>query len=1025
MNSCEPLQAKKNLCGSYCRKQSVFYKVVGLILMTLVAGVSFGQQTTFLPLTKLETKDGLSSPNVRKIVQDKYGFMWFATQDGLNRFDGSRFVRYISASPDPSHAILESDVYDLGFDESGDHLWCLTAYGGLSKINVGTGVVVATFPITTHPVSKNKLWFKSMSISRGSAYIGTDEGLVIKFNLSSYKTEHLFNANETYKVKGAVDKVFADEYGYCWLMISENGIRIIDTTFTGHHGFFSKMDLGFAPDSACQFNGLCEINNELLITSTAGLVNTDIKNRSLIKNDKSRYRFPDAISKNTLHCISASDKNIFLSGSNGLFKLNTVTNELSKLVFSKNFDDRKWLTLTYSIYQTGESIWIGSQYGVGWIKDIDPYFTGYYNSMNGKGIKIEHSITLCNANDSVVVACADDGLYFANHRSGTINKFNVLDFFYHAFKGPSGYIIASAYSKGLHVADQKGNLVSLTTVFPELASIKDDLLISSETLDDSVYFMASQNQKGIYIWNYRKKIVRILSTTSNPALRSNVINRLFLDSHKRLWIIGDNTVSIFSPYTNQITHLDLINPRTKQPLSINMDICEAGGRFWMATYGTGIVELTDKGVLNQIFSAKDGINNLGLYKIFKLNDSILITSSNNGLSVLNINNKKIVNYFEESGLQSNNFEETSGCFNDQYIFLGGMRGFTRIDRKKFSIQNDSRPLFFSSIQIHEPTGIFDTSDLALKKINIPSNSVQVVVNFSSLNFSAPEKNIFRYRIREQSENWNALDHQNFVSLSPFSPGSYHLEVSAANETEVWSKPIELDLIVLPKWHQTWLFKILIALVIAAIFYALYKFRINHLRKEEKIRNQVAGDLHDELGSTLNSVKIFTSLALMEKDNKSHLEKIKEATQYAIASVKDIIWVLDDKRDTLDHLLSRINQFARPLCEAAGISYKQQSDDGHENYKLGKEEKRNLYMIIKESINNSIKYSDATLIELLIKNKGGKLTISISDNGKGFDKNEIASGYGLKNIMHRSKEIGYHAAINSSPGNGTLIYLEKK
>jgi len=83
------------------------------------------------------------------------------------------------------------------------------------------------------------------------------------------------------------------------------------------------------------------------------------------------------------------------------------------------------------------------------------------------------------------------------------------------------------------------------------------------------------------------------------------------------------------------------------------------------------------------------------------------------------------------------------------------------------------------------------------------------------------------------------------------------------------------------------------------------------------------------------------------------------------------------------------------------------------------------MIIKESINNSIKYADCSVIEVLIKNNGGKINISISDNGKGFDKNEIVSGYGLKNIMRRSEEINYHAEINSSPGNGTLIYLEKK
>ena len=163
---------------------------------------------------------------------------------------------------------------------------------------------------------------------------------------------------------------------------------------------------------------------------------------------------------------------------------------------------------------------------------------------------------------------------------------------------------------------------------------------------------------------------------------------------------------------------------------------------------------------------------------------------------------------------------------------------------------------------------------------------------------------------------------------------------------------------------------------------------------------------------------------MEKNNTTHLEKIKEATQSAITGVKDIIWVLDDKRDTLDHLLTRINQFAKPFCEAAGISFKQQIDENLDNYKLGKEEKRNLYMIIKESINNSIKYADCSTIELAIKNIGGKLHISIADNGKGFDKNKITSGYGLKNIMHRSQEIGYSASINSSPGNGSIILLEK-
>src|SRR4029079_4249805 len=125
------------------------------------------------------------------------------------------------------------------------------------------------------------------------------------------------------------------------------------------------------------------------------------------------------------------------------------------------------------------------------------------------------------------------------------------------------------------------------------------------------------------------------------------------------------------------------------------------------------------------------------------------------------NNGKIISYFEESGLQSNNFEEMSGCISSKFIFLGGIRGFTRIEKEKVAVQNENKNLYFSSIEIHQPKYIYDTADLSLKKINVPSDIVQVIINFSSLHYSAPEKNIFRYRIKEVSDNWNSLRHQNF------------------------------------------------------------------------------------------------------------------------------------------------------------------------------------------------------------------------------------------------------------------------
>jgi signal transduction histidine kinase len=175
---------------------------------------------------------------------------------------------------------------------------------------------------------------------------------------------------------------------------------------------------------------------------------------------------------------------------------------------------------------------------------------------------------------------------------------------------------------------------------------------------------------------------------------------------------------------------------------------------------------------------------------------------------------------------------------------------------------------------------------------------------------------------------------------------------------------------------------------------------------------------------MNSVKVYANLAIMEKQQEKYLFKIKESTQEAITGIRDIIWVLDDSKDSIEHLLSRISLFASPLCEANGIQYKQEITDEARDHKLGQEEKRNLYMMLKETVNNAIKYSGATKIEIGISVKKGKPAIQIKDDGKGFDVKAASDGNGLKNMNRRAREIKYLINIQSGPGNGTAIYFQK-
>jgi signal transduction histidine kinase len=201
-------------------------------------------------------------------------------------------------------------------------------------------------------------------------------------------------------------------------------------------------------------------------------------------------------------------------------------------------------------------------------------------------------------------------------------------------------------------------------------------------------------------------------------------------------------------------------------------------------------------------------------------------------------------------------------------------------------------------------------------------------------------------------------------------------------------------------------------------------RINQLKREHLIRSKLAKDLHDDLGSTLNSIKVYSNLALIKKEEQ-HLQQIKESTQEAISGVRDIMWVLDDHKDNVADLLQRIRQFALPLCEANGIHYIQQVQSGIVSYKLEQEERRSLYLIIKEAINNTIKYANATEVYLSIEQyRKGKLYIQIKDAGQGFNITEPGEGNGLKNMKFRAERIGYDFAINSVINQGTLIELKK-
>ncbi len=924
--------------------------------------------------------------------------------------------------------MLAADIRDLYLDTATNLLWTLGSEGGLNAINYITCNVEKT---VIRKTANSNDWAISFELSNDRFWICTGIGLTI-YNLKEerFETSPLENILKNKSAAEAQIRLCKkDKFNNIWACINGLGIAIINSSTQEIIKVIPIADLNdILKTGIIEFYSACEIAGQLLFGTSQGLRLIKYSdNYQIDLNNTPCLSLPSLNSKVINWICFGPDRRIYVAADN-LFSFDILLKDPIKYM-SPLGSALNWFTSVSSGYFYNNNIlFLGCKGGLGLMQLSEDPFKPITNSPAFLQ-KLDHIYGIWPYSEDSIIVIAASGIHLVRNNK-QIEHIKENDLYQAGMGVPNVSFIENnsiiiSSPKGLATLKSSG-LVPLSDIFSEFKEFQSWQINSCAKMNDSIFALGTENFSGILLWNRRTRSITRVNEKSSPLrLAADVVNTVYKDSGNNLWVLSDKAITVIDKDLKTSTKLEFKDSATGLPVGIFFDMCEARGSYWIAAYSTGIIQLDSVFRIKRLFTGKDKLYNSGVYKIFNVQNKKLIITTNQGLSVFDLGNYTFNNYFQADGLHSNEFEEACGVYTGNKIYAGGINGFTIIDPAKM-LKNILAPrLYFGNIEIETPTHKVDSTNIGIDRMKIPSNFSHIRIYFTGLNFTNPFRTTYKYKINELHVNWIDNNTQNFITLIGLSPGSYHLQVQAFNEDGLPSEIRRLTLVFLPKWYQTWWFKYLVLIAIGFGFYGLYKLRVSRLKKEEKIRNQVASDLHDELGSTLNSVKVYTNLAMLEKENKSHLEKVKEASQSAIASVKDIIWVLDDKRDTLEHLLNRLDQFARPLCDAASITYRQSIDNEILSFKLGKEEKRNLYMIIKESINNSIKYSNCKTIELQIKSNGTKLNIHIADDGKGFDINETIAGYGLNNILQRANEIRYHASIISSPGNGSLIQLEKK
>jgi signal transduction histidine kinase len=192
---------------------------------------------------------------------------------------------------------------------------------------------------------------------------------------------------------------------------------------------------------------------------------------------------------------------------------------------------------------------------------------------------------------------------------------------------------------------------------------------------------------------------------------------------------------------------------------------------------------------------------------------------------------------------------------------------------------------------------------------------------------------------------------------------------------------------------------------------------------ERVRNQLARDLHDDIGSALSSINIISQIAIQESGPASGLfQRIADQSAKMMENMSDMVWSINPGNDALEKIVVRMKEFAAEILEPKNIAYHFTGDESANDIVLDVEKRKNLFLIFKEAINNSAKYSAGTSIEIQLKLTRGRLEMRIRDNGKGFEPSQEKKGNGLRNMQQRAAEMKGQLTFEPAPGGGTCVVL---
>lgn len=337
------------------------------------------------------------------------------------------------------------------------------------------------------------------------------------------------------------------------------------------------------------------------------------------------------------------------------------------------------------------------------------------------------------------------------------------------------------------------------------------------------------------------------------------------------------------------------------------------------------------------------------------------------------------------------------------------------------------PVFITGLMVDNKPFATDTAIAFKKSITFSPDRNSFAFNFTGIDFISSGRAQYAYKLQGYDKEWVDAGNRGYAAYTNLPSGDYVFTVRVNDFSTSAESTTSIAIHIEPPLWKRWWFVTAVAFFILLLFYVFYRYRVNQLLRLQMVRNSIASDLHDDIGSSLTNISILSTLSerhLAEPGEAGKfLHRISDEVNTSSQALDDIIWSVNTKNDTLEETLARMRRYAAELFDAANITYHLHFEENPGGRKIDMEKRRDLFLIYKESLNNIYKHAKASEVWIETKLETKWMHLIIRDNGVGFDTRKTTHRNGLKNIENRIKKWEGNVSVKSAEDEGTVIHIK--